>query len=242
MVTLSWIKTIDKDGHMWSYFWKLLFGGPQENATSTSPITTSTPSQSSAEPTTIKLERDDQESDVSEATSPGIENSQIAPASKASSELKPKVKESSSVSTAGVNSVEIESESTAKVERKDNTIDQAVAEKPDWQTHFQEIELARKDGYLDQAEEMFEKAISNKAPIDLYSEGLFKIWRLQNKNDLKSEKFELVQKRVLKMLDIYAPGVKITDARSLHKAADLLGNKEIKDKALKAIKVIESSK
>ena len=227
---------------MWSYFWKLLFGGPQENATSTSPTTTSTASQSSAEPTTIKLERNDQGSDVREATSPGIENSQIAPASKTSPELKSKGQESSSVSTAGVNSVESESESTAKVERKDNTIDQAVAEQPDWQAHFQEIELARKDGYLDKAEEMFEKAISNKAPIDLYSEGLFKIWRLQNKNDLKSEKFELVQERVLKMLDIYPPGLKITDARSLHKAADLLGNEEIKDKALKAIKVIESSK
>ena len=227
---------------MWSYFWKLLFGGPQENATSTSPNTTSTASQSSAEPTTIKLERNGQGSDVSEATTPGIENSQIAPASKTSPELKSKAQESSSVSTAGVNSVEIESESTAKVERKDNTIDQAVAEQPDWQAHFQEIELARKDGYLDKAEEMFEKAISNKAPIDIYSEGLFKIWRLQNKNDLKSEKFELVQERVLKMLDIYPPGVKITDARSLHKAADLLGNEDIKDKALKAIKVIESSK
>ncbi len=227
---------------MWSYFWKLLFGGPQENATSTSPTTTSTASQSSAEPTTIKLERNDQGSDVSEATSPGIENSQIVPASKTSPEFKSKVQESSSVSTAGVNSVEIESESTAKVERKDNTIDQAVAEQPDWQAHFQEIELARKDGYLDQAEEMFENAISNKAPVDLYSEGLFKIWRLQNKNDLKSEKFELVQERVLKMLDIYPPGLKITDARSLHKSADLLGNEEIKDKALKAIKVIESSK
>ena len=227
---------------MWSYFWKLLFGGPQENATSTSPTTTSTASQSSAEPTTIKLERNDQGSDVSEATSTGIENSQIAPASKTSSELKSKVQENSSVSTAGVNSVKIESESTAKVERKDNTIDKAVAEQPDWQAHFQEIELARKDGYLDKAEEMFENAISSKAPIDLYSEGLFKIWRLQNKNDLKSEKFELVQERVLKMLDIYPPGVKITDARSLHKAADLLDNEEIKDKALKAIKVIESSK
>ncbi len=227
---------------MWSYFWKLLFGGPQENATSTSPTTTSTASQSSAEPTTIKLERDEQGSDVSEPTSPGIENSQIAPAKKTSPELKSKVEESSSVSTAGVNSVEIESKSTAKVERKDNTIDQAVAEQPDWQAHFQEIELSRKDGYLDKAEEMFENAISNKAPVDLYSEGLFKIWRLQNKNDLKSEKFELVQERVLKMLDIYPPGVKITDARSLHKAADLLGNEEIKDKALKAIKVIESSK
>ena len=227
---------------MWSYFWKLLFGGPQENATSTSPTTTSTASQSSAEPTTIKLERNEQGSDVSEATSPGIENSQIAPASKTSSELKSKVQENSSVSTAGVNSVKIKSESTAKVERKDNTIDKAVGEQPDWQAHFQEIELARKDGYLDKAEEMFENAISNKAPVDLYSEGLFKIWRLQNKNDLKSEKFELVQKRVLKMLDIHAPGVKITDARSLHKAADLLGNEEIKDRALKAIKVIESSK
>ena len=84
---------------MWSYFWKLLFGGPQENATSTSPNTTSTASQSSAEPTTIKLERNDQGSDVSEATSPGIENSQIAPASKTSPELKSKVQESSSVST-----------------------------------------------------------------------------------------------------------------------------------------------
>ena len=227
---------------MWSYFWKLLFGGPQENATSTSPNTTSTASQSSAEPTTIKLERNDQGSDVSEATSPSIENSQIAPASKTSAELKTKVQESSSVSTLGVNSVEIETGSTAKVEGKDNTIDKPVAEQPDWQAHFQEIELARKDGYLDKAEEMFENAISNKAPVDLYSEGLFKIWRLQNKNDLKSEKFELVQERVLKMLDIYPPGVKITDARSLHKAADLLGNEEIKDKALKAIKVIESSK
>ena len=227
---------------MWSYFWKLLFGGPQENATSTSPNTTSTASQSSAEPTTIKLERNDQGSDVSEATSPSIENSQVAPASKTSAELKTKVQESSSVSTLGVNSVEIETGSTAKVEGKDNTIDKPVAEQPDWQAHFQEIELARKDGYLDKAEEMFENAISNKAPVDLYSEGLFKIWRLQNKNDLKSEKFELVQERVLKMLDIYPPGVKITDARSLHKAADLLGNEEIKDKALKAINVIESSK
>ena len=227
---------------MWSYFWKLLFGGPQENATSTSPNTTSTASQSSAEPTTIKLERNDQGSDVSEATSPSIENSQVAPASKTSAELKTKVQESSSVSTLGVNSVEIETGSTAKVEGKDNTIDKPVAEQPDWQAYFQEIELARKDGYLDKAEEMFENAISNKAPVDLYSEGLFKIWRLQNKNDLKSEKFELVQERVLKMLDIYPPGVKITDARSLHKAADLLGNEDIKDKALKAIKVIESSR
>ena len=76
---------------MWSYFWKLLFGGPQENATSTSPKTTSsTASQSSAEPTTIKLERSDQGSDVIEATSPSIENSQIAPASKTSPELKSK--------------------------------------------------------------------------------------------------------------------------------------------------------
>ena len=227
---------------MWSYFWKLLFGGPQENATSTSPTTTSTAPQSSAEPTTIKLERNDQESDVNEATSSRIENSQISPTLTTSSELKSKEQESSSVSTAGVNSVETESESTATVDRKDNTINHAVAEQPDWQAHFQEIELARKDGYLDQAEKMFEKAISKKAPVDLYSEGLFKIWRLQNKNDLKSEKFELVQKRVLKMLDIHAPGVKITDARSLHKAADLLDNEEIKDKALKAIKVIESSK
>ena len=227
---------------MWSYFWKLLFGGPQENATSTSPNTTSTASQSNAEPTKIKLERNDQGSDVSEATSPSIENSQVVPASKTSAELKTKVQESSSVSTLGVDSVEIETGSTAKVEGKDNTIDKPVAEQPDWQAHFQEIELARKDGYLDKAEEMFENAISNKAPVDLYSEGLFKIWRLQNKNDLKSEKFELVQERVLKMLDIYPPGVKITDARSLHKAADLLGNEEIKDKALKAIKVIESSK
>ena len=227
---------------MWSYFWKLLFGGPQENATSTSPTTTSTDPQSSAEPTTIKLERNDQGSDVSETNSSSIENSQIAPTLKTSSELKSKEQESSSVSTEGVNSVEIESESTATVDRKDNTIIHAVAEQPDWQAHFQEIELARKDGYLDQAEKMFEKAISKKAPVDLYSEGLFKIWRLQNKNDLKAEKFELVQKRVLKMLDIYAPGVKITDARSLHKAADLLGNEEIKDRALKAIKLIESSK
>ena len=227
---------------MWSYFWKLLFGGPQENATSTSPTTTSTASQSSAEPTTIKLERNDQESDVNEATSSKIENSQISPTLTTSSELKSKEQESSSVSTAGVNSVETESESTATVDRKDNTINHAVAEQPDWQAHFQEIELARKDGYLDQAEKMFEKAISKKAPVDLYSEGLFKIWRLQNKNDLKSEKFELVQERVLKMLDIYPPGVKITDARSLHKAADLLGNEEIKDRALKAIKLIESSK
>ncbi len=227
---------------MWSYFWKLLFGGPQENATSTSPTTTSTAPQSSAEPTTIKLERNDQESDVNEATSSRIENSQISPTLTTSSELKSKEQESSSVSTAGVNSVETQSESTATVDRKDNTINHAVAEQPDWQAHFQEIELARKDGYLDQAEKMFEKAISKKAPVDLYSEGLFKIWRLQNKNDMKSEKFELVQKRVLKMLDIHAPGVKITDARSLHKAADLLGNEEIKDRALKAIKVIESSK
>ena len=227
---------------MWSYFWKLLFGGPQENATSTSPTTTSTAPQSSAEPTTIKLERNDQESDVNEATSSRIENSQISPTLTTSSELKSKEQESSSVSTAGVNSVETKSESTATVDRKDNTINHAVAEQPDWQAHFQEIELSRKDGYLDKAEEMFENAISNKAPVDLYSEGLFKIWRLQNKNDLKSEKFELVQERVLKMLDIYPHGVKITDARSLHKAADLLGNEEIKDRALKAIKVIESSK
>ena len=227
---------------MWSYFWKLLFGGPQENATSTSPNTTSTASQSSAEPTTIKLERNDQESDVNEATSSRIENSQISPTLTTSSELKSKEQESSSVSTAGVNSAETESESTVTVDRKDNTINHTVAEQLDWQAHFQEIELARKDGYLDQAEKMFEKAISKKAPVDLYSEGLFKIWRLQNKNDLKSEKFELVQERVLKMLDIYPPGLKITDARSLHKAADLLGNEEIKDKALRAIKVIESSK
>ena len=143
---------------MWSYFWKLLFGGPQENATSTSPTTTSTASQSSAEPTTIKLERNDQESDVNEATSSRIENSQISPTLTTSSELKSKEQESSSVSTAGVNSVETESESTATVDRKDNTINRAVAEQPDWQAHFQEIELARKDGYLDQAEKMFEKA------------------------------------------------------------------------------------
>ena len=108
--------------------------------------------------------------------------------------------------------------------------------------HFQEIELTRKDGYLAQAEEMFEKAISNKAPIDIYSEGLFKIWCLQNKFDLKSEKFEMVQNRALKMLDIYAPGLKITDARSLHKVADLLGNEEVKERALKVINLIESSK
>lgn len=227
---------------MWSYFWKLLFGGPQENATSISTTTTSTASQSSAESKTIKLERNDQESGVREVPSSSIENAQTASISETPSEEKSEVQESSSVPSEGTTSVEIETKSAAKVEHKDNDTSVAVEEQPDWQAHFQEIELARKDGYLDKAEEMFERAISNKAPIDIYSEGLFKIWRLQNKEDLKSEKFELVQNRVLKMLDIYAPGVKITDARSLHKAADLLGNEEIKDKALKAINVIESSK
>ena len=227
---------------MWSYFWKLLFGGPQENATSTSTTTTSTASQSSAESKTIKLERNDQESGVREVPSSSIENAQTASISETPSEEKSEVKESSSVPSEVTTSVEIETKSTAKVEHKDNDTSVAVEEQPDWQAHFQEIELARKDGYLDKAEEMFERAISNKAPIDIYSEGLFKIWRLQNKEDLKSEKFEVVQNRVLKMLDIYAAGVKITDARSLHKAADLLGNEEIKDKALKAINVIESSK
>ncbi len=227
---------------MWSYFWKLLFGGPQENATSTSTTTTSTASQSSAESKKIKLERDDQGSGVREIPSSSIENTQTASISETSSEEKSEVKENSSVPTEGATSVDIEIKSTAKVEHKDNDTSQAVEEQPDWQARFQEIELARKDGYLDKAEEMFERAILNKAPIDIYSEGLFKIWRLQNKEDLKSEKFEIVQNRVLKMLDIYAPGVKITDARSLHKAADLLGNEEIKDKALKAINVIESSK
>ena len=227
---------------MWSYFWKLLFRGPQENATSTSTTTTSTVSQSSAESKTIKLERDYQGSGVRGISSSSIENTQTAPISETSSEEKSKVKENSSVPSEGATSVDIETKSAAKVEHKDNDTSQAVEEQPDWQAHFQEIELARKDGYLDKAEEMFERAILDKAPIDIYSEGLFKIWRLQNKEDLKSEKFELVQNRVLKMLDIYAPGVKITDARSLHKAADLLGNEEIKDKALKAINVIESSK
>ena len=227
---------------MWSYFWKLLFGGPQENATSTSTTTTSTASQSSAESKTIKLERNDQGSGVREVPSSSIENAQTASISKTPSEGKSEVQESSSVPSEGTTSVEIETKSAAKVEHKDNDTSVAVEEQPDWQAHFQEIELARKDGYLDKAEEMFERAISNKAPIDIYSEGLFKIWRLQNKEDLKSEKFEVVQNRVLKMLDVYAPGVKITDARSLHKAADLLGNEEIKDKALKAINVIESSK
>jgi len=227
---------------MWSYFWKLLFGGPQENATSTSTTTTSTASQSSAESKTIKLERNDQESGVREVPSSSIENAQTVSISETPSEEKSEVKESSSVPSEVTTSVEIETKSAAKVEHKDNDTSVAVEEQPDWQAHFQEIELARKDGYLDKAEEMFERAISNKAPIDIYSEGLFKIWRLQNKEDLKSEKFEVVQNRVLKMLDIYAAGVKITDARSLHKAADLLGNEEIKDKALKAINVIESSK
>ena len=227
---------------MWSYFWKLLFGGPQENATSTSTTTTSTASQSSAESKTIKLERNDQESGVREVPSSSIENAQTASISETPSEEKSEVQESSSVPSEVTTSVEIEPKSAAKVEHKDNDTSVAVEEQPDWQAHFQEIELARKDGYLDKAEEMFERAISNKAPIDIYSEGLFKIWRLQNKEDLKSEKFEVVQNRVLKMLDIYAAGVKITDARSLHKAADLLGNEEIKDKALKAINVIESSK
>ena len=227
---------------MWSYFWKLLFGGPQENATSTSTTTTSTASQSSAESKTIKLERNDQESGVREVPSSSIENAQTASISETPSEEKSEVQESSSVPSEGTTSVEIETKTAAEVEHKDNDTSVAVEEQPDWQAHFQEIELARKDGYLDKAEEMFERAISNKAPIDIYSEGLFKIWRLQNKEDLKSEKFEVVQNRVLKMLDIYAPGVKITDARSLHKAADLLGNEEIKDKALKAINVIESSK
>ena len=227
---------------MWSYFWKLLFGGPQENATSTSTTTTSTASQSSAESKTIKLERNDQESGVREVPSSSIENAQTVSISETPSEEKSEVQESSSVPSEGTTSVEIETKSAAKVEHKDNDTSVAVEEQPDWQAHFQEIELARKDGYLDKAEEMFERAISNKAPIDIYSEGLFKIWRLQNKEDLKSEKFEVVQNRVLKMLDVYAPGVKITDARSLHKAADLLGNEEIKDKALKAINVIESSK
>ena len=227
---------------MWSYFWKLLFGGPRENATLTSPTTKSTDSQSSTEPNKIKLERNDQGSGVREATSSRIENTQTSPIAETSSEGKSEVHESSSVPTEGATSVKIETKSTAKIERKDNKTPQVVDGKPDWQAHFQEIELARKDGYLQKAEEMFEKAISNKAPIDLYSEGLFKIWRLQNKDDLKSEKFEIVQNRVLKMLDIYAPGLKITDARSLHKVADLLGNEEIKDKALKVINVIESSK
>ena len=227
---------------MWSYFWKLLFGGPKEDDTSTSPTTTSAVSESSAEQKTIKLERDDQGLNRSKVSSSNIKVPQTALNSETHSEEKLGVNKNYSVPTERTTSAEIETKSTAKVEHKYNKLHKSVVEKPDWQVHFQEIELARKDGYLEQAEEMFEKAISNKAPIDIYSEGLFKIWRLKNKDDLKSEKFEIVQNRVLRMLDIYAPGVKITDARSLHKAADLLGNEEIMDRALKAINRIEASK
>ena len=227
---------------MWSYFWKLLFGGTKDNDTSTSPITTNAVSQSSAEQKTIKLERDDQRLNESQASSSNTEVPQTAPNSEAHSEEKSEANKNYSVPIEVTTSADTETKSTAKVEHKHNKFHQSAVEKPDWQVHFQEIELARKDGYLDQAEVMFEKAISNKAPIDIYSEGLFKIWRLKNKDDLKSEKFEIVQSRVLKMLDIYAPGVKITDARSLHKAADQLGNGEIMDKALKVINTIEASK
>ena len=146
---------------MWSYFWKLLFGGPRENATLTSPTTKSTDSQSSTEPNKIKLERNDQGSGVREATSSRIENTQTSPIAETSSEGKSEVHESSSVPTEGATSVKIETKSTAKIERKDNKTTQVVDGKPDWQAHFQEIELARKDGYLQKAEEMFEKAISN---------------------------------------------------------------------------------
>jgi len=73
---------------MWSYFWKLLFGGPQENATSTSTTTTSTASQSSAESKTIKLERNDQESGVREVPSSSIENAQTVSISETPSEEK----------------------------------------------------------------------------------------------------------------------------------------------------------
>ena len=227
---------------MWSYFWKLLFGGPRENTTSTSTTATNSVLHSSAEQKKIKLERDDQGLNVCEVSSTNIEDTPRALNIETESERQSGIKANYSVPAEGTNSAEIETKSTAEVEHKYNKIHQAFGEKFDWQMHFQEIELTRKDGYLAQAEEMFEKAISNKAPIDIYSEGLFKIWRLQNKFDLKSEKFEMVQKRVLKMLDIYAPGLKITDARSLHKVADLLGNEEVKERALKVINLIESSK
>ena len=148
---------------MWSYFWKLLFGGPQENATSTSTTTTSTASQSSAESKTIKLERDDQGSGVREIPSSSIENTQTASISETSSEEKSEVKENSSVPTEGATSVDIETKSTAKVEHKDNDTFQAVEEQPDWQAHFQEIELARKDGYLDKAEELLKDGLWDEA-------------------------------------------------------------------------------
>ncbi len=57
---------------MWSYFWKLLFGGPKENDASTSPTTTSAVSQSSAEQKAIKLERDDQGLNRSQVSSSNI--------------------------------------------------------------------------------------------------------------------------------------------------------------------------
>ncbi|MDA0857358.1 MAG: hypothetical protein O2900_15380, partial [Proteobacteria bacterium] len=110
---------------MWSYFWKLLFRGPQENATSTSTTTTSTVSQSSAESKTIKLERDDQGSGVRGISSSSIENTQTAPISETSSEEKSKVKENSSVPSEGTTSVDIETKSAAKVEHKDNDTSQA---------------------------------------------------------------------------------------------------------------------
>ncbi|MEY3043327.1 MAG: hypothetical protein RL242_169 [Pseudomonadota bacterium] len=123
---------------MWSYFWKLLFGGPQENATSTSTTTTSTASQSSAESKTIKLERNDQESGVREVPSSSIENAQTASISETPSEEKSEVQESSSVPSEGTTSVEIETKSAAKVEHKDNDTSQAVEELPDWEIGFGE--------------------------------------------------------------------------------------------------------
>jgi hypothetical protein len=222
---------------MWSYFWKLLFGGPQENAASIPPTTTNSDSISSAEKEPLQLGRLERDITDSKTSSSSTIDSQ-----KEFTEEFPGRPKTSLDTNVETNSEKNEARSTQESEAKDEDFKTAVDTGLDWQALYQKIEHVRKDGYLDRAEVMFESAIADKAPIEVYSEGLFKIWRLQNKDDLRAEKFEIVQERVLKMLDLYAPGLKITDARSLFKAAEVLGNEEIKDKALKVINVVESTK
>ncbi len=113
---------------------------------------------------------------------------------------------------------------------------------PDWNALLHEAESLRKKGDETTAEQRFEDALAQGGPAETFCEGLFKIWRARNKEDLKAEKHQAVLRRVQRMLELRADDVKITDARSMLKAAQTLNNEQASQQAQAAIEMIEARK
>lgn len=206
---------------MWAYFWKLIFGS-SETAT---PVSSS---QTDPSPSPPKL----QNQQIHESPPTAAPDLVVPPEPTDAESLKsfkPEMELARSDSRAS--KVHLEKREMAEKRPSD-----------DWEEWLLETEVLRKQGDLQTAETRFEQALSDGGDPKLFCEGLFKIWRLHNKEDLKKSNYEVVFKRVQYMLELYREGVKITDARALLKSAQALEHAEGIAAAKKAIHMIESQR